>query len=247
MPLPLIALIVASAFLASVMGALSGFGVSVVMMPVLAIAIGERDAVPALTVATLVGNLSRVGFNWQGLKWSAAGWYLLGAAPAAAVGGVLFAQAPERLLAALIGTFLLGAVAVRRLRASAEGRRKAAMPETRLTTVGLFTGMVSALVGGAGPLVVPFFLAAGLTKAAFIGTEALAAAGVHAVKLVAYGGARAMSAEALWAGAVAAPSIVAGSWAGKRIVDRVSERTFVIIVEAAMVVASLLLLARAIA
>ncbi|MCC7316643.1 MAG: sulfite exporter TauE/SafE family protein [Planctomycetes bacterium] len=238
-------LLLITGFIASVLGALSGFGVSVVMMPVLALAIGERDAVPALTIATLVGNLSRVWFNREALRLSAAGWYLLGAAPAAALGGILFAKAPERLIAVLMAAFLFGAVVYRNWRKRASKAPRDPMPERRLATVGLFTGMVSALVGGAGPLVVPFFLAAGLTKSAFIGTEALAAAGVHIVKLLAYGGARAMSSVSLWVGAVTAPAIIAGAWSGKRITDRVSERTFTLIVEGMMIVAALLLLARA--
>ncbi len=244
--LPIIVMLIVAAFVASVLGALSGFGVSIVMMPVLALAIGERNAVPALTLATLVGNISRIWFNRNSLRWSAAAWYLLGAAPAAALGGLLFASAPERLLAALMAAFLFGAVIYRNVRKRTAGTSGARMPERRLATVGLFTGLVSALIGGAGPLVVPFFLATGLTKAAFIGTEALAAAGVHIVKLFAYGGTRAMGFAALWAGMVTAPAIILGAWSGKRITDRVSERTFMLIVEAMMVVAALLLLARAV-
>lgn len=242
---PMILLLLAAAFVASALAALSGFGVSVVMMPVLVFALGERDAVPALTIATLLGNLSRAALNRDSLRWSAAGWYLAGAAPAAALGGFLFASAPERTLAALMAAFLLGAVTFRHLRRRAPGTPAAAMPEKRLAAVGLVTGLVSALVGGAGPLVVPFFLAAGLTKAAFIGTEALAAAGVHIVKLFAYGGTRAMSLGAIWAGVVTAPAIIVGTLAGKQITNRVSASTFIVVVEATMIVAALLLLARA--
>jgi uncharacterized membrane protein YfcA len=243
--IPMILVQIGAAFVASVLGALSGFGVSVVMMPVLALALGERDTVPALTLATLVGNLSRVWLNRSSLRWSAAGWYLLGAAPAAAMGGLFFARAPESLLAALMGMFLLVALIHRRVRKRPSTLPGTKMPEKRLAIVGLGTGVVSALVGGAGPLVVPFFLAAGLIKAAFIGTEALAAAGVHVVKLAVYGGAQAVNSAALWAGAMTAPSIIAGSLVGKRIMDRVSERAFVLIVETMMVVAAIVLLLRA--
>jgi uncharacterized membrane protein YfcA len=243
--IPLMLLLIGTAFVASILGALSGFGVSVGLMPVLALALGERDAVPALTIATLVGNMSRVWFNRHTLRWSAAGWYLIGAAPAAAVGGFLFASAPERLLAALMAAFLLGAVVYRRhRRPSNSNQSDRRMPESRLAIVGSCTGIVSALVGGAGPIVVPFFLAAGLTKQAFIGTEALAAAGVHIVKLVAYGGMQAMTTAAVWSGAVVAPAIIVGSWIGKQIIDRVNEKTFMLIVEAMMVASAVALLCR---
>jgi uncharacterized membrane protein YfcA len=245
MTTPLVLFVSVAAFFASVLGSLSGFGVSVVMMPVLVLVLGARDAVPALTIATLVGNLSRVAFNRAELRFSAAGWYLLGAVPAAAAGGFCFAHAPERLLAVLMAAFLIGSVIYRNVRKREERAAGPPMTENRLAVVGLCTGALSALVGGAGPLVAPFFLAAGLTKAAFIGTEALAAAGVHIVKLGAYGSAQVMSAQAALAGLIAAPSIILGSWAGKQIIDRVSQQTFARIIESMMLAAALTLVVRA--
>jgi uncharacterized protein len=53
-----------------------------------------------------------------------------------------------------------------------------------------------------------------------------------------------LSARALVAGLAMAPLMILGSYAGKRIVDRVPERAFVVIIELTMVAAGLLFLVR---
>jgi uncharacterized membrane protein YfcA len=237
-------LLAATSMIAGLLGSISGFGVSVLMMPVLVFALGERDAVPALTIATLVGNLSRVGLNFRLIRLSASAWYLLGAIPAAWLGGHFFSSASGKLILLLMAAFLVGAVVVRHFKARQE--KAPLMPQHRLAWVGLVTGAISALVGGAGPMVVPFFLATGLSKGAFIGTEALAAMGVHITKLFAYGSAQVLTAQSLWAGAAIALPIIAGSWAGKRIIDRVDERTFHRIIDVMLILAAATLLTKAI-
>ena len=238
-----------AALLGSMLSAVSGFGSAAVLLPVLAFALGEKEAVPVLTIAQIVGNASKGWFNRAEVRWSVVRWYLLGAVPAAIAGSLLFVAAPARLLAGLMGGFLLFAVAWRRWKkpkGNAPGIERARMSETRLTVVGLFTGALSALVGGAGPIAGPFFLAAGLAKGAYVGTEALASMGVHIAKLASYGGAGILSSHTLWFGLALAPLMIGGAYLGKRVVDRLSQRAFVAIVEASLVVAAILMLWRAV-
>ena len=90
----------------------------------------------------------------------------------------------------------------------------------------------------------PLFLAYGLAKGAYIGTEACATAVMHVTKLVVYRQASVLPDTAIAAGLALGPVMIAGSWVGKRIVDRIPETVFVLIIEATMVVAGLLFLIR---
>jgi uncharacterized membrane protein YfcA len=83
-----------------------------------------------------------------------------------------------------------------------------------------------------------------LLKGAFIGTEALAAVVMHLTKLTVYGGAALLSLRTVGIGLALAPATVAGAWAGKRLLDRLSERVFVVLVEVGLVVAGALFLVR---
>ncbi|MCE7973514.1 MAG: sulfite exporter TauE/SafE family protein [Leptolyngbya sp. PLA1] len=244
-PLWQLAIVGAVALLGSMVSAVSGFGSAALLLPVLAFALGEKEAVPVLTIAQVVGNASKSWFNRAEMRWKAAWWYLLGAVPAAVLGSLVFAAAPARLLAGLMGGFLLLAVAWRRWKKRDAAVAHAAMSEKRLSVVGMFTGALSALVGGAGPIAGPFFLAAGLVKGAYVGTEAFAALGVHVAKLSAYGGTGILSPRTLWLGLGLAPLMIGGAYLGKRVVDRLSQRTFVGIVEWSLIVAAGLMLWRA--
>jgi hypothetical protein len=51
--------------------------------------------------------------------------------------------------------------------------------------IGAGASFLSALLGSVGPIMAPFFLAYGLVKSAYIGTEALSTMVMHVTKLIA--------------------------------------------------------------
>ncbi|HKV74060.1 MAG TPA: sulfite exporter TauE/SafE family protein [Gemmatimonadales bacterium] len=233
-------LVAAFALIASVLAAVTGFGGAAVLLPILVLVFGVRDAVPILTVAQLVGNGSRVWFNRRELDLKVVGWFALGGVPLAFLGGLLFARAPLEGLTRLLGLFLLLVVAWRRL-----GPKTDRKPPLRsFALIGAAASFLSALLGSVGPLMAPFFLAYGLVKGAYIGTEALATVVMHVTKLFAYHQASILSNHAVWVGLSIAPVMVVGSWIGKRIVDRLPEQVFVLLVELTMTAAGLLFLVR---
>lgn len=230
----------AAAFVAATLAAVTGFGGAAVLLPVLVAFFGVRDAIPILTVAQLVGNGSRVWFNRREVALPVVGWFALGGVPLALLGGWLFATAPLSPLTRGLGAFLLIVVAVRRTGVWKPGR----LPLKGFALLGAVFSFLSALVGSVGPLMAPFFLAYGLVKGAYIGTEALATVVMHVTKLAAYGAAQILSARGVLAGLALGPIMVGGSWVGKRIVDRLPERVFVLLIEATMAAAGLLFLVK---
>ena len=228
------------ALIASTLAAVTGFGGAAVLLPVLVVAFGVRDAVPILTVAQLIGNGSRVWFNRRELDYRVVAWFALGGVPLALLGGVVFARAPLSSLTRLLGLFLLLVVAWRRLRPKTTIRP----PLRAFALIGAGASFLSALLGSVGPLMAPFFLAYGLVKGAYIGTEALSTVVMHVTKLVAYRGAAVLPASSILTGLAIGPIMILGSWTGKRIVDRLPERVFVLVIEATMTAAGLLFLIR---
>jgi hypothetical protein len=236
--LPQVVLLTVAALAASTLAAVAGFGGAAILLPVLVALFGPRDAIPILTIAQLVGNGSRVVINRDAIDRRIVGWFALGGIPAALIGGFLFAAAPLDALTRLIGAFLLASVAWRHIRPRPTG----ALGPRTFTVIGAFFAFASALVGSIGPLMAPFFLAAGLVKSAYIGTEAAATVVMHLAKLVAYGTAALLTAATVGIGLLMAPAMIVGSLVGKRIVDRLPERVFVAIIEVVLVVAGLVFL-----
>ena len=224
-----------AAFVASLLAAITGFGSAAMLLPLLAAICGVREAIPTLTVAQLLGNFGRAWFNRRDLNWPVVSWFSLGSVPAALAGGVLFASISAPALTRLLGAFLLVIVAYRRLK-----RAKSEQMSLRaFAPLGAVSSFISALLGSVGPLLAPFFLAYGLTKASYVGTIALSAVVMHVAKLVAYGAASVLTPTALILGLILGMVMLPGSWVGKKLVDRVSERAFVIVVEVALVTSAL--------
>jgi len=235
-PTTLVVAMVAALVLA-VVSAVAGFGGGVVLLPVFVALFGLRVAVPVLTLTQLVSNGSRVVLNRPGIDRPLVGWFALGAVPCAVGAGLLFVAAPLGFLERLLGVLLLVFVAWRRLRP-----RPPRLSSTSFVGVGAASGLGSALVGSVGPLTAPFFLARGLVRDAYIGTEAASAVVMHAAKLLAYGVGALLSTRVLLLGGLLAPATMVGAWLGRHAVHRISDRAFVLIVESGLVVSGLLLL-----
>jgi uncharacterized membrane protein YfcA len=229
-----------AAFVASLLAAVTGFGGAAVLLPALVFVFGVREAVPILTVAQLIGNLSRVWFNRHHLNLPVVAWFALGGIPMALLGGYLFAHAPLAALTRVLGAFLILIVVLRHL-----PKLPAIKPSLKsFALIGAASSFLSALLGSVGPLMAPFFLAYGLVKGAYIGTEALSTVVMHVAKLIAYRGSAILSLLAIQTGVAMGPIMVAGSFAGKRIVDRLPERVFVLIIDLTLLAAGVMFLVR---
>ena len=230
----------AVALVASTLAGVTGFGGAAVLLPALVAFFGVRQAIPILTVAQLIGNGSRVWFHRRNLHWDVVGWFALGAVPMALLGGYVFATAPLTALTRALGAFLLLVVVWRHL----HPRNPRKFPVQVFAGIGAGASFLSALLGSVGPIMAPFFLAYGLAKSAYIGTEALSTVVMHVTKLVAYHQTAVLTRFGIVVGLGLGPVMILGSFLGKRIVDRLPERVFVIIIEVVLVAAGLLFLIR---
>jgi uncharacterized membrane protein YfcA len=228
------------AFAASTLAAVAGFGGAAILLPILVPIFGVRDAIPILTVAQLVGNLSRVWFNRRDLEWRVVAWFAAGGVPAALAGGFLFASAPLKFLIRLLGIFLIAVVVYRHSGISSARR----LPLRAFPLIGAVFSFLSALLGSVGPIMIPFFLAYGLVKGALIGTEALATVVMHVTKLVAYGSTSVLTTAGLLLGLAIGAIMILGSFVGKKLLDRLPERIFLYLVEATLIIAGLNFLLR---
>jgi uncharacterized membrane protein YfcA len=226
-----------AAYLLAALSAVTGFGGGVLLLPVFTALFGVRVAIPVLTLAQLVSNGSRVAFNRHHLDWVVIRNFTIGVVPTALAFGLLFAKAPAEPLQRLLGAFLIAMVIWRHVRP-----RPAALSSRSFVTVGALSGAGSALLGSVGPLTAPFFLAYGLVKDAYIGTEAASAVIMHATKIAAYGAGDLLSPTVLALGACLAPATMLGAWTGKRLVQRISDTAFRWLVEGGLVISGVVLL-----
>lgn len=229
--------LLAAAFAAAALSAIAGFGGGVVLLPIFVATLGARDAVAVLTITQLASNGSRVWLNRRDIEHRLVAIFAAGAVPAAIVGAFLLTTAPLAALTRVIGGFLLLMVVWRRLRP-----RHTRIGETGFAAIGAASGFGSALVGSVGPMVAPLFLARGLIRGAYIGTEAASALVMHLTKLIVFGAAAILTWQTGLIGLALTPATIVGAWTGKHIANRLPAQLFVLLVEAGLIASGLLLL-----
>ena len=230
----------AAAFAAAVVGGLAGLGSAIIMIPALTFAVGIREAVPIAAIAVMMQTWSRVWVNRALIDRSVVKWFVAGAFPSAILGGTVFANLPAEFLQRGLGVFLLLIVAYRR----SPLMRDIRMGARAFVGVGMGQGFLSAIFVGAGPFGASFFLAYGLRRGAFVGTMAAAMTAINAVKIGVYGTYSLLDLSGVLLAAGLGLVMVVGAYLGGAIVNRVSDKAFVYIVEAVMVAAALALLLR---
>jgi uncharacterized membrane protein YfcA len=213
-------------WLAATVSGAAGFGGALLLLPILALTVGGKAAVPILTVAQLLGNASRASFGWRDIRWRPALIFSAGAIPASIVGARLFVDLPSASVPRLIGVFLLIIVA---LRHTPLGKRQ--VPESLLTPVGAAVGFLSAIAGSAGPLGAAVFLSLHLPPPAYVSSEAVTAVLMHLTKTITYGRYAAMTVSDFVQGLALGGSLVFGSWTGRKLIERMPERGFSVFVE----------------
>jgi len=220
------------AWLASTVSGVAGFGGSLLVLPVFSHVVGPRRAIPILTIAWLMGNLSRAAFGYRDIRWRPVWYFSAGAVPAAIAGSRLFIELPADFIMKGIGVFLLLVVVFRHTGLNRE------IPAGWLVPVGALVGFLSAVVGSAGPIGATAFLSLNLAPAAYVASEAVTAVLMHLSKVVIYEQYDLITSGDLGAGLVLGMAMVAGSWTARKFLHRLSAAWFLRIVEGLLVVAA---------
>jgi uncharacterized membrane protein YfcA len=210
--------LLASGLFAGTLGGIVGTGSSLVMMPVLVVMFGPRQAIPIMAIAAIMGNFGRVLAWRRDIDWRACGAYCLTAVPGAMVGARLLLEIPPGVAETALGVFFLSLIPVRRWLA----RRDFRISRTHLMLLGAPLGLLTGVVASTGPLTVPLFTFHGLERGAFLGTEAASSIGMYVAKVATFQAFGALSPQVLARGVGVGATLMAGSFIGHFVVLRLS-------------------------
>lgn len=215
-----------------------GTGSSIMLMPVLVYEFGPKEAVPIMAVAAVMANLSRVLAWWREVDWRACAAYTVTGIPAAALGARTLLVLPSSTIDISIGLFLMAMVPARHWLA----RHELKISLWHLAVGGAVIGYLTGVVVSTGPLSVPLFLFYGLTKGAFLATEAASSLAIFLSKSATFQRFGALDAEVALKGLIAGASLMAGAFIAKRFVLKMDPDIFRRIMDGIMIAAGLSML-----
>ncbi|WGS17722.1 MULTISPECIES: sulfite exporter TauE/SafE family protein [unclassified Bradyrhizobium] len=215
-----------------------GTGSSIMLMPILVYQFGPKQAVPIMAVASVMANLSRILAWWREVDWRPCVAYSVTGIPAAALGARTLLALPSRAVDVAIGVFLIAMVPVRHW--LARHRLKARL--WHLAIGGAVIGYLTGIVVSTGPLSVPLFLFYGLSRGAFLATEAASSLGLYVSKSVTFERFGALTATVALKGLIAGASLMAGAFIAKRFVLRLKPEAFRLLMDGIMLIAGASLL-----
>ena len=228
-------ILVGTALVGSIIGGVAGFGAGVILLPGAAWTLGIRMAVPVLTVTMLLGNMSRLWWSRGETDRRVTLRFLAGAVPSTALGTTLFVAASSDSLSRVIGGFLLASVPLRRVLTTGHWRVRL----VHFPFIGAVFGLLSSTVVAIGAALTPFYLAYGLRRGAYIATEAVCAFSMHVTRGAVLARYRLLTGDVVAIGLVLGAVMFAGSWIGRRLLERMSDRVFLALIEALLVIMGL--------
>ena len=232
------AVLLAFGLFAGTLGGIVGTGSSLVMMPVLVVMFGPRQAIPIMAIAAIMGNLGRV-LAWRSeIDWRACGAFCATAVPGAMLGARLLLEIPPGVAETALGLFFLSLIPVRRWLARHDFR----ISLTHFMLLGAPLGVLTGVVASTGPLTVPLFSAYGLERGAFLGTEAASSIGMYAAKVATFQAFGALTPEVLLQGLGVGLTLMGGSFVGRFVVLRLSAATYRSLIDGLMLCSGVSLL-----
>jgi uncharacterized membrane protein YfcA len=219
-----LAVIGAATFVTAVLSGVLGMAGGVALLAVLLLFLPPLAAIPLHGVIQLASNGSRVVAQRRHARFDWILWYALPLVPMGWLGLSAARALPERLLEAAIGAVVLAATWLPRRREA--GAPPAQRPRLRFFALGGAAGFFSLVIGATGVLIDPFFLGLGLSRQALVGTKAACQALGHAVKIGLFGAAGFAFAEHAPLLGLGIACAAAGTWVGSRLLDRLSEASF---------------------
>jgi uncharacterized protein len=234
--------VLAVGLVAGTISGIVGTGSSIMLMPVLVYQYGPKQAVPIMAIAAIMSNLSRILAWWRDVDWRACAVYSVTGIPAAALGARTLLTLPSHAVDISIGLFLIAMVPARHWLA----RHEYKLSLWHVALGGAVIGYLTGIVVSTGPLSVPLFLFYGLSKGAFLATEAASSLGLYVSKSITFQRFGALTPDVAIQGLIAGSSLMAGAFIAKPLLVKLNADVFRLVMDGIMLMAGASMLVNAI-
>jgi uncharacterized protein len=222
-----IALVVLAAFGTAVFHSVSGFAGALLLAIALAPIIGVKETVPVVATAMVISNSARIWAFRRTVNWRIWASIFFAALPFIVLSAIIYIQLGEAIVAVILGLFLVAMVPVRR----AMKRMDVKVGYRGLATVAVPYGLLSGSTFGAGMMLAPFLLGAGLAGEYLVGTVAALGFGLNLTKSVVFGFSPLMDGPLFLQGVLIGLCTIPGAYVGRWIVRTTAIRVHTLFME----------------
>lgn len=211
-------------FLAGIVGTITGFGISTVMVPVVLLFLPLPETLLLVGVIHWFGDIWKMYFFKKGIDWELLIFFGVPGITIAYLGASLVLQLPEQLVSQFLGAILITYVIFLLLRPSFKIKKTPFIASLG----GAGSGFLGGLTGvGGGALRAVVLTAFNVPKSTYIFTSGLLGAVIDASRITTYflGGTR-ISSMLAWGLIVFIPASLAGAWIAKKLVDKIPQGLF---------------------
>ncbi|MEV6595756.1 sulfite exporter TauE/SafE family protein [Actinoplanes sp. NPDC051346] len=226
--------------IASLAQAVTGFGFSLLSVPLLGIIVGPIEAVVGSSIVVLLLNVLIVFRDHGSVQWKTARIVLVAGIAGLPLGLLLLRLLPSRVLSMFIAVVVMaGALAIWRGVRVSPGRASVA-------AAGVVSGVLTTATGINGPPLAAAFSAMDLRPRQFRATLAAIFAIVGVFGVAGFAATGQISDSSLWVALIGVPAIAVGGYVGNKVFSRISnEKVFRYLVLCGLALAAIAILAKA--
>lgn len=223
-------------------------GMGAVSVAGFAMFLPAKMSTAAVLLLLVIGDVIAVVTYRRNADWRMLARLLPSVLPGIALGALLMRHVDDETMLIIIASCLLVALLVQVVMRRRPPRPDQGEPRLPVTVgAGAAAGFTTMVANAAGPVMALYLLAARIDKLRFVGTNAWFFFLVNLSKVPFAAGLGLLPVSTLWLTLALLPALLAGAWIGRWLLHRLSQRWFERLTIAASVLATLALIARAVA
>jgi uncharacterized membrane protein YfcA len=223
-----ILLIAVIAYGTAVFHSVGGFAGGLLLTICLAPILGVKESVPVTATALILSHCTRAWVFRRAIQWRIVAAVFVSALPGIVLGAIVYVRLPVHWVAAVLGIFLAVTVPLRRVLHS----RNFKVGLGGLSAAGVPYGLISGTTIGAGMMLAPFLLGAGLFGEQLIAVVAALGLGLNLTKTVVFGISPLLTPSLALQGLLIGLCTIPGAYTGRWIVKNTPIRIHTLFMEA---------------
>jgi uncharacterized membrane protein YfcA len=209
-----------------------------VLVPIL----GPEPVVPIIAISGTLTNMSRALAFHAAIDWRRVVIVVIAATPTSILGAFAYTLLSGAGAMLLIGSMLVAVVVLRRL----IGHRSLRCSDRGLAVGAFFWGLVVGGTAGAGVIIISLLMAAGLTGASVIATDAALSIAIGLARLAVFGLAGALTMKVIGVAVLIGAVTFPGAFLARLILKRLPLHVHTAMLEAVVVIGGMVMIAGAV-